>query len=147
MTGRLRQRSEWKFFGGVFLQADRVLSLAWWSMLIVRSALPAVFAIAMGVLVAAVEHGRSLAAPLTFVGAVFVLLQVLSPLHHAVGTNLGSRAASWLYDSLTVGCVRPPGMGHLEDARLTTDLTMARDFDLGTADRRSPSRWTSLHRV
>src|SRR6185437_15330542 len=25
----------------------------------------------------------------------------------------------------------PPGMGHLEDARLTSDLTAARDFDLG----------------
>jgi hypothetical protein len=36
-----------------------------------------------------------------------------------------------LYDRLTEACVRPPGMGHLEDARLTGDLTVARDFDLG----------------
>ena len=28
-------------------------------------------------------------------------------------------------------CVRPPGMGHLEDPKLTADLTVARDFDLG----------------
>ena len=28
-------------------------------------------------------------------------------------------------------CVRPPGMGHLESPKLTSDLTMARDFDLG----------------
>jgi integrase len=27
--------------------------------------------------------------------------------------------------------VRPPGMGHLEDPTLTSDLTVARDFDLG----------------
>jgi ATP-binding cassette subfamily B protein len=27
--------------------------------------------------------------------------------------------------------VRPPGMAHLEDPKLTTDLTIARDFDLG----------------
>jgi ABC-type multidrug transport system fused ATPase/permease subunit len=27
--------------------------------------------------------------------------------------------------------VRPPGMGHLEDPGLTSDLTVARDFDLG----------------
>jgi len=60
-----------------------------------------------------------------------VLLQILSPLHRAIGTNLGSRAAAWLYDELTTACVTPPGMGHLEDSRLTTDLTMARDFDLG----------------
>src|SRR5213078_233565 len=32
---------------------------------------------------------------------------------------------------LTEACVRPPGMGHLEDAKLTNDLTVARDFDLG----------------
>src|SRR5204863_1619095 len=41
------------------------------------------------------------------------------------------RAAAWLYDELTIACVRPPGMGHLEDPALTTDLAMARDFDLG----------------
>jgi len=55
----------------------------------------------------------------------------LSPLHQAIGANLGSRLAAWLYDELTSACVTPPGMGHLEDPRLTTDLTMARDFDLG----------------
>src|SRR5262249_39500504 len=65
------------------------------------------------------------------VGMVFVLLQVLAPFHQAVSSNLGSHTASWLYDQLTTACVRPPGMGHLEDPRLTTDLTMARDFDLG----------------
>ena len=65
------------------------------------------------------------------VGVVFVLLQVLSPLHRAVGANLGSSTSAWLYDELTTACIRPPGMGHLEDPRLTTDLTMARDFDLG----------------
>jgi ABC-type multidrug transport system fused ATPase/permease subunit len=85
----------------------------------------------MGVLVGAVQRGDSLTIPLALVGAVFVLLQLLSPLHNAIGRNLGSRAAAWLYDELTMACVGPPGMGHLEDARLTTDLTMARDFDLG----------------
>jgi ABC-type multidrug transport system fused ATPase/permease subunit len=44
---------------------------------------------------------------------------------------LGSRTAAWLDDALTTACTRLPGMGHLEDPRLTTDLTMARDFDLG----------------
>src|SRR6266436_2837623 len=85
----------------------------------------------MGVLVGAVQRGDSLTIPLGMVGVVFVLLQVLSPLHHAIGTNLGSRTAAWLYDELTSACVGPPGIGHLEDSRLTTDLTMARDFDLG----------------
>src|SRR6202007_2477056 len=90
-----------------------------------------VFDIARGVLVAAVQHPDSLAGPLTLAGAIFVLLQVLSPIHQAVSANLGDRTAGWLYDRLTEACVRPPGMGHLEDPTLTSDLTVARDFDLG----------------
>src|SRR5204862_3966423 len=86
---------------------------------------------AMGVLVGAVGRTAPLGMPLALVGIVFVLLQVLSPLHRAIGANLGSQTAAWLYDELTSACVRPPGVGHLEDPRLTTDLTMARDFDLG----------------
>src|SRR5947209_394359 len=85
----------------------------------------------MGSLVGAVQRGDDLTAPLGLVGVVFVLLQVLSPIHHAVGANLGSRTAACLYDRLTIACVRPPGMGHLENPKLTNDLTMARDFDLG----------------
>ena len=85
----------------------------------------------MGVLVGAVQRGDSLAGPLALAGAIFVLLQVLSPIHQAVSANLGDRTAAWLYDRLTEACVRPPGMGHLEDPTLTSDLTVARDFDLG----------------
>ena len=62
---------------------------------------------------------------------MFILLQVLTPIHQAISANLGDRTAAWLYDRLTEACVRPPGMGHLEDPRLTSDLTVARDFDLG----------------
>jgi ABC-type multidrug transport system fused ATPase/permease subunit len=125
-----RARDEWKFFG-VLPQADRTLAFLWWSVLVLRGLLPALFAISMGVLVGAVQRGDSLGAPLAAVGVIFVLLQVLSPIHQALGSNLGSRLAAWLYDELTRSSVRPPGMGHLEDPRLTTDLTMARDFDLG----------------
>ncbi len=60
-----------------------------------------------------------------------MLLQMLNPIHRAVSSNLGDRTAAWLYDRLTEACVRPPGIGHLEDPSLTTDLTVARDFDLG----------------
>ncbi|HTL59171.1 MAG TPA: ABC transporter ATP-binding protein [Candidatus Limnocylindrales bacterium] len=130
MLRKLTNSNAWKFFG-VLAHADRGLASAWWTVLILRGLLPAIFAIAMGVLVGAVQHGKPLAGPLALVGAVFVLLQVLTPLHQVVSSNLGSRTASWLYDQLTTACVRPPGMGHLEDPRLTTDLTMARDFDLG----------------
>src|SRR5678816_2624269 len=52
-------------------------------------------------------------------------------IHQAISANLGDRTAAWLYDRLTEACVRPPGMGHLENPKLTNDLTVARDFDLG----------------
>ena len=130
MLERLRERNEWKFFG-VLPKVDRPLTILWWAILVLRAALPALFAVAMGNLVGAVQRGDDLTLPLTLVGVVFVLLQVLSPIHQAVGANLGSRTAAWLYDRLTTACVRPPGMGHLENPKLTTDLTMARDFDLG----------------
>src|SRR6266511_4475101 len=127
---RLRERQEWKFFG-VLPRADRTLAVAWWAILLLRGVLPAVFAIATGMLVGAVQGGQDLAGALAFMGVVFLLLQVLAPLHQAISANLGSRVAAWLYDRLTEACVRPPGMGHLEDPRLTSDLTVARDFDLG----------------
>jgi ATP-binding cassette, subfamily B, bacterial len=130
MLARLRATDTWKFFK-VLGWADGVLATVWWGVLVLRGLLPAAFAISMGWLVGAVSRHASLTGPLVLMGALFLLLQVLSPLHQAVGTNLGSRTASWLYDQLTAACVEPPGMGHLEDPRLTTDLTMARDFDLG----------------
>ena len=120
----------WNFFG-VLPKAAPGLALAWWFVLLLRGVLPAAFAIAMGVLVGAVQHGSSLERPLAFAGAIFVLLQVLSPIHQALSNNLGDRTAAWLYDRVTEACVRPPGMGHLEDPNLTSDLTLARDFDLG----------------
>ena len=127
---RLTRRKEWQFFAAL-PKADPVLALAWWAALLVRGILPAAFAIAMGVLVAAVQRDHPLAVPLAFVGAIFVLLQVLSPVHQTISWNLGDRTAAWLYDRLTEACVRPPGMGHLENPALTSDLTVARDFDLG----------------
>ncbi|HEY6321280.1 MAG TPA: ABC transporter ATP-binding protein [Thermoanaerobaculia bacterium] len=126
---RLRARDDVRF-AAVLPAAGGALAAAWWTLLVLRGLLPAVLAIAMGALVGAVERGNGLAAPLAAVGVVFVLLQVLAPIHQAAGTNLGSRTAAWLYDQLTIACVRPPGMGHLESPRLTADLAMARDFDL-----------------
>ncbi len=127
---RLTARKEWKLFG-VLPKADPRLAAAWWVTLVLRGMLPAAFAIAMGVLVGAIQRGDRLVGPLALVGTIFVLLQVLTPLHLAVSANLGDRTAAWLYDRLTEACVRPPGMGHLEDPTLTSDLTVARDFDLG----------------
>jgi ATP-binding cassette subfamily B protein len=127
---RLRARPEWKFFA-VLPKADRSLAVGWWVILGLRGVLPALFAIAMGVLVGAVQHGTGLGASVALVGVVFVLLQILTPIHQAPSANLGDRTATWLYDRLTDACIRPPGMGHLEDPKLTNDLVVARDFDLG----------------
>lgn len=127
---RLRARNEWKFFAAL-PKADHTLAIVWWVVLVLRGVLPAIFAIAMGILVSELQHGEGLVLGLAFVGIIFVLLQVLSPIHQVVGANLGDRTASWLYDRLAEACVRPPGMGHLEDPKLTSDLTVARDFDLG----------------
>jgi ABC-type multidrug transport system fused ATPase/permease subunit len=129
LTARLRARNEWTL-ASVLPRADRPLAIAWFSLLGVRGLLPALFSIAMGFLVGAVQRHDPLGTPLALVGAMFVLLQVLPPVHQAVGQNLGSRLAAWLYDRLAWACVRPPGMGHLENPRLTSDLSMARDFDL-----------------
>jgi ABC-type multidrug transport system fused ATPase/permease subunit len=126
----LRARKEWQFFA-VLPRAATGLALAWWLVLIVRGVLPAVFAIAMGQLINAIQGGASLAGPLTLVGVAFVLLQILAPIHQVISANLGERTAAWLYDRLTEACVRPPGIGHLEDPTLTADLTVARDFDRG----------------
>ena len=123
-------RNAWTLFS-VLPKADRTLAAGWWLVLVLRGVLPAVFAVATGVLVGAVQRGDSLTGPLAATGAVFILLQVLSPIHQALSANLGDRTAAWLYDRLTETCVRPPGMGHLEDPALTSDLTVARDFDLG----------------
>ena len=130
MIRHLTGRKEWKFFV-VLPKADRGMAIAWWVALILRGVLPAVFAVATGVLVGAAQRGDNLSRPLAFAGAVFVLLQVLTPIHQALSSNLGDRTAAWLYDRLTEACVRPQGMGHLEDPALASDLTVARDFDLG----------------
>jgi ATP-binding cassette subfamily B protein len=130
MIGRLREREEWAFFS-VLPRADRPLAVAWWTVLVLRGVLPAVFAVTMGVLVGAVQGGDDLAGPLVLVGVVFVAMQVIAPLHQAISGNLGSRVAAWLHDRLTESCVRPEGIGHLEDPELASDLTVAREFDLG----------------
>ena len=126
----LTERKEWRLFS-VLPKADAGLATAWWTVLILRGVLPAVFAIAMGALVGAVQRGNALGTPLVVTGVIFVVLQILPPLHTGLGANLGDRTAAWLYDRLTRTCVCPPSMAHLEDPELTSDLTAARDFDLG----------------
>jgi len=130
VPARLRDRQELKLAAALW-RADRVMAAIWWSLLTLRGLLPAGFAISTGFLVNAVEHHQSLAVPLSVVGVLFILLQILGPLHTALSANIGDRTAAWLYDQLTAACVSPPGIGHLEDPGLAADLQVARDFDRG----------------
>jgi ATP-binding cassette subfamily B protein len=129
MMERLRERNDWKF-AGVLFRADGTLATVWWTLLILRGLLPPIFAIVMGWTIGIIQHGGDRTTSFVVMGVVFVLMQVLPPVHLAAGANLGNRTAAWLYDQLTVACVRPPGMGHLENPKLTSDFAMARDFDL-----------------
>jgi ATP-binding cassette subfamily B protein len=126
----ITESKEWKLFR-VLPKASPALAAAWWLGVLLLGILPAAFAVAMGTLIGAVRSGQSLIAPLAFAGTIFLLLRALNPIHRAVSTNLGDRTAAWLYDRLTEACIRPPGIGHLEDRPLITDLTVARDFDRG----------------
>jgi ABC-type multidrug transport system fused ATPase/permease subunit len=137
---RLLARDEWKVVG-VLSKADPALALTWWAVLVLRGVLPALFGVAMGVLVGAVTRGDGLGAPLTFTAIVFILLQVLGPIHQAMSASLGERTSAWLHDRLAEACVGPPGIGHLEDPGLAGDLTVARDFDLGIT---GPPLWLSM---
>ncbi len=137
---RLRARQEVQLAAAV-RRADPPMAAAWWVMLGARGLLPASFSVVTGVLVAAVQHRASLAAPLAVVGVVFILMQVLGPLHTSLSANLGDRTAAWLYDELTGACAAVPGIGHLEDPELAKDLQVARDFDRGMT---APPLSTSL---
>ena len=134
MTGasreRLRARQEVQLAAALG-RANRAMAAAWWVLIGARGLLPAGFSVVTGVLVGAVQHRASLAAPLVIVGVVFTLMQVLGPLHTSLSANLGDRTAAWLYDELTGACVAVPGIGHLEDPELAKDLQVARDFDRG----------------
>jgi ATP-binding cassette subfamily B protein len=130
LVRRLRRSAEWQLFGAFFAARPR-LAVAWWALVVLRGLLPAAFVVAMGGLVSAVQHGDSLALPLTLVGVVFIALQALGPVHDAVSSNLGAQTSAWLHDQLMYACVRPPGLGHLERADLADDLSSAREFDMG----------------
>ena len=105
---RLRRSAEWRL-GGALYAASPPLTIAWWVLVVVRGLLPAVFAITMGVLVSAVQHGDSLTVPLTVIGVTFIAMQSLGPVHDALSANLGAVGSSWLHDRLLHSCVGPPG--------------------------------------
>src|SRR4029450_3906809 len=127
---RLRARPEWQFFA-VLSKADPVLATLWWALLILNGVMPAVFGVAIGATVGAVQQARPVAAALALTGGLFVLMLILNPIQTAVSMNLGNKVSAWLNEALIRACVQPPGIGHLEDPDLADDLTTAREFDRG----------------
>ena len=130
MLKRLRARQEWQFFA-VLPKADPMLAAVWWALLILNGAMPAVFAVAIGATVGAVEEARPVAGALALTGVVFVLMLIVNPIQTAVSMNLGNKVSAWLNEALIRACVQPPGIGHLEDPDLADDLITAREFDRG----------------
>ena len=124
------QQQQVVFFRTLYRASPFTASL-WWALLIVGGILPALFAVASGAVVDAVEQQGDLTGPLVFIGIVFVSMQVTIPLHGAVGQNLGRRAADWMNDRLMRATTAPTGIAHLENPDLAAELSMARDFDLG----------------
>ena len=83
MSEFLRGRNQWRFFGSL-VNADRRLAVAWWVVLLLRGIL-LLFAIVAGILVGAVQLGEDPVPPLVLLAAVFLALEVLSPIHRAIG--------------------------------------------------------------
>src|SRR5262249_17292937 len=75
--------------------------------------------------------GRPPRAPPPRGGFVFPRPRGPPPTPRPRGATRGARTAAWLYAGLPGACARPPGLAHLEDPKLTGDLTVARDFALG----------------
>ncbi|HSZ38764.1 MAG TPA: ATP-binding cassette domain-containing protein [Trebonia sp.] len=129
MLDRERWRDNWLFFAE-FPRASRGLAAAWWALVVSRGVLPALFAVATGVLVTALQRGTGLPLALAAVGALFITVQVIAPLQGAVGASLGARLMARLNDRLLAAAAEPPGLGHLEDPDLADDLAAARDYEL-----------------
>ena len=108
-------------------RAHRGLAATWWILVLAQAMLPAAFAYEVGALIGASDP----TGPLAGLGAVFLLMQILAPLHAQVSTNLGDHLSSRLQDRLVTAATGPAGIAHLESAALSGELAVARDFDLG----------------
>jgi ABC-type multidrug transport system fused ATPase/permease subunit len=127
---RLGQHQQVVFFRTLY-RAGPGLATAWWALLILGGILPSVFAVGTGAVINAIDQEASLTGPLVLIGVVFTVMQVVNPIHVAIGQNLGRRAADHMNDQLMIATIGPPGISHLENPELSAELSMARDFDLG----------------
>ncbi|HVV35354.1 MAG TPA: ATP-binding cassette domain-containing protein [Acidimicrobiales bacterium] len=130
--GRIRQSAEYRFLT-LLTRVDPVLGGGWWLFIVVRAALPALFALAMGQLIGVVQGHHALGGPLVTVGVLFGLMEVLPPINATLSTNLAQKATTFLHDALLEASLAPAGIAHLERPEINDRLIQARDFDLGVA--------------
>jgi ATP-binding cassette subfamily B protein len=128
---RLSGRQEWRLARAVH-QAAPATTVAWWLLLALRGLLPPAIAVVGGALIGAITRSEALTATLVVLGALFVLAQMVGPLHEAVGFDLGARTSTALNDRLLAATTAPDGIAHLERSDLADDLATARDLELGS---------------
>ena len=143
MVERIRRSGEFRFLG-LFTRVDSRLGWAWWALLAVRCALPAVFALSMGNLITAVQRGDGIDSSLVWVGLLFAAMQSLPSVQAAISTNLAQKLITYLHDQLLEAALAPAGLAHLERPEINDLLAQARDFDLGVT---GPPLRASLPRV
>lgn len=134
VPSRIREGAEENqklIFFRTLYRAAPLLTVLWWVLLLLGGLLPAVFALATGAVVNGVAEETSLFGPLVAIGIAFTTMQIINPIHVAIGQNLGRRAADHMNDQLMRSTTAPPGIAHLENPDLSAELSMARDFDLG----------------
>ena len=110
--GSLRSSAEWRFLAA-FAKASHGLASAWWALIVFRGALPALFTVAMGALVGAVQPGAA-GAPLAAVGVIFIAINALGRCTARSDASWARGPVAWLHDRLMRACVDPPGLAHLE---------------------------------
>ena len=127
MLARMRERMNGSS-SACLPKGDRLLAIAWWVMLVLRGVLPAVFAIATGVLVGACRpcdcrsrrpersrRGRQTSSPARSPSsAAFRLLQGAHALSQGGKRKPRDRTPRG-FMTADGGMRRPPGMGHLDE--------------------------------
>ncbi len=143
MLERVRKSAEYQFLI-LLTRVDAALGAGWWALILVRAVLPAAFALSMGSLITAVQDGQPVGASLYAVGALFIAMQTLPPIHSAISSNLAAKTTTHLHDLLLEAALVPAGIAHLERTELNDRMAQARDFDLAIT---GPPLSASLPRI
>ncbi len=122
----------------VFWQSAPLLTIIWWLLVVMRGAIPAISALALGQLTSTMPQAASpdhsvLFVAAGFVAAVFTASQIVDPIHTHVSALLGARVVNHLAESVITAALAPPGIAHLEDDDVAAALTEARNLDSGVS--------------